>query len=588
MNFLSSLNIGKRLALAFVVVLALTLTLGAVAILSIGKVNSSTEEIATNWLPATVSLGEYRSALNRMRRAQSNYMIANKPEKRASALKMVAEAQTSIAENWRDYETTIESDAERKLAAAVSDKQRLFVAAHEKFLAAPRASEADEDALEAMYEGPGLAAINELFTALTVLQEYQKKGAAAAHALSKSEYKSAVALVAGLLVAAVLTGSILSWMISRSITIPVAQAVKIAQTVASGDLTSRIETKSRDEIGQLLRALGDMNTKLVDIVGSVRNSSDSFATGSSQIATGNADLSQRTEEQASNLQQTAASMEQLTATVKQNADTARQATQLAAQASDAAAHGGQVVEQVVVTMGTIADSSKRIVDIISVIDGIAFQTNILALNAAVEAARAGEQGRGFAVVAGEVRALAQRSANAAREIKTLITQSVDKVEAGSRLVDEAGQSMSTIVAQVKRVSDLIGEISAASIEQTQGIGQIGDAVSQLDQVTQQNAALVEESAAAAESLRVQAAQLAELVGQFRLDGREKGHHHAAAPAVAAARPAPPARVAKAASAAKPQAASATAGTAHARAAAPLAAPQPRLQATGDAGDWETF
>ncbi|HEX3140997.1 MAG TPA: methyl-accepting chemotaxis protein [Rhizobacter sp.] len=308
----------------------------------------------------------------------------------------------------------------------------------------------------------------------------------------------------------------LCWAVTRSITVPLQQAVKVAETVALGDLSSRVGTTSKDEIGQLLAALGRMNDSLVGIVGQVRNASDSIATGSAQIATGNADLSQRTEEQASNLQQTAASMEQLTVTVKSNADTARQATQLASGAAAVAQQGGSVVGQVVSTMQDISDSSKKISDIIGVIDGIAFQTNILALNAAVEAARAGEQGRGFAVVAGEVRTLAQRSAQAAKEIKNLIGESVGKVEAGTRLVDDAGRTMGDIVSQVQKVNDLIGEISSASLEQTSGIGQIGDAVSQLDQVTQQNAALVEESAAAAESLKHQAAALAQTVSVFKL------------------------------------------------------------------------
>jgi methyl-accepting chemotaxis protein len=323
-------------------------------------------------------------------------------------------------------------------------------------------------------------------------------------------------LMIGACVAAVALALAMAWLITRAIVGPINRAVEVAQTVASGDLRSRIDASGGDETGRLLAALKRMNDSLVGIVGSVRQSSDSIATGSTQIATGNADLSQRTEQQAANLQQTAASMEQMNATVRNNADTARQAVQLAGSASSAAERGGKVVGQVVATMDEITGSSKKIADIIGVIDGIAFQTNILALNAAVEAARAGEQGRGFAVVAGEVRNLAQRSATAAKEIKSLIDNSVEKVAAGSRLVDDARTTMDDIVAQVKRVSDLIAEIGAATHEQTTGIGQVSTSVSQLDQVTQQNAALVEESAAAADSLKQQAAKLAEVVGVFKL------------------------------------------------------------------------
>ena len=349
------------------------------------------------------------------------------------------------------------------------------------------------------------------------LAEYQRKRMETTkEEADKAATQGIMALAAGTMLALV-AGIGLAWTLTRSIVLPVQRAQKAAESIACGDLSTSIHNDSRDEIGMLMQSMQKMVHSLRDIVQSVRTSSDSIATGSSQIAIGNADLSQRTEEQASNLQQTAASMEQLTATVKQNADTARQAAQLASNASTVAVDGGVVVSQVVATMEGITASSRKVADIIGVIDGIAFQTNILALNAAVEAARAGEQGRGFAVVAGEVRSLAQRSAQAAKEIKTLIGESVSKVEGGAKLVDTAGKTMNDVVQQVKRVTDLIGEITSASHEQSSGISQVGDAVNQLDQVTQQNAALVEESAAAAESLKHQAAHLAQTVAIFKLD-----------------------------------------------------------------------
>jgi methyl-accepting chemotaxis protein-1 (serine sensor receptor) len=315
---------------------------------------------------------------------------------------------------------------------------------------------------------------------------------------------------------ALLLGGVAAWLITRSITRPLAEALKVAEQVAAGDLRVRVTTQARDETGRLLTALQAMVGSLVEVVGTVRNGSDAIATGSSQIAAGSTDLSQRTEQQASSLQQTAASMEELSSTLKSNSDTARQASQLASSASEVALKGGDMVAQVVSTMGAITASSQKIGDIIGVIDSIAFQTNILALNAAVEAARAGEQGRGFAVVASEVRALAQRSAEAAKEIKTLIGASVTHVNDGSRLVGDAGTTMGDIVAQVRKVADLLAEISAATVEQTQGIAQVSSAVSQIDQVTQQNAALVEESAAAAGSLSQQAARLVKSVQVFQL------------------------------------------------------------------------
>lgn len=334
-------------------------------------------------------------------------------------------------------------------------------------------------------------------------------------AQAQSELAEKTILIALIILTAI--GAGFTYWIITSVTRPLNSAITIARTVASGDLTTKINVVSKDETGQLMLALKDMNENLMRIVTQVRNGTDAIATGSNQIAAGNLDLSSRTEQQASALEETASSMEEITSTVKQNADNAKQANQLAASASDIAVKGGEVVSQVVTTMGSINEASKKIVDIISVIDGIAFQTNILALNAAVEAARAGEQGRGFAVVATEVRNLAQRSASAAKEIKELIGASVERVDAGGRLVAQAGTTMDEIVESVRRVTDIMAEISSASQEQSAGIEQVNQAITQMDEVTQQNAALVEEAAAAAASLQNQAEQLAETVGSFKLD-----------------------------------------------------------------------
>ncbi|NEX60475.1 methyl-accepting chemotaxis protein [Noviherbaspirillum galbum] len=323
------------------------------------------------------------------------------------------------------------------------------------------------------------------------------------------------ACLSGMLVSILIAAAICLWLM-HSIARPLSQAVKIARSVAAGDLSNRIEVDSADETGQLLQALKEMNESLVRIVSEVRTGTETIATASSQIASGNMDLSARTETQASSLEETASSMEELTSTVKQNADSAFQANQLAMSASEVAVRGGSVVSEVVHTMGSINNSAKKIVDIIDVIDSIAFQTNILALNAAVEAARAGEQGKGFAVVATEVRQLAQRSAAAAKQIKELIDDSVEKIDTGARLVDEAGSTMQEIVASVKRVTDIMQEISVASKEQTQGIEQVNLAINQMDEVTQQNAALVEEAAAAAASMQEQAMGLSHVVSIFKL------------------------------------------------------------------------
>jgi methyl-accepting chemotaxis protein len=408
-----------------------------------------------------------------------------------------------------------------------------------------------------------------------------------------------VSVVMGLIVALL---GLSTFFLVRAICAPLKRVVERAGRIAGGDLSVHADSERHDEIGDVERALDRMTGALRQLVGEVRHTADSISTASTEIAHGNQDLSQRTEATASNLQQTASSMEQLTGTVTQSADAARQANQLAASAAAVAQRGGEVVSQVVSTMDEINTSSKKIADIIGVIDGIAFQTNILALNAAVEAARAGEQGRGFAVVAGEVRSLAQRSAEAAKEIKALIGTSVDKVETGSKLVEDAGSTMNEIVASVQRVTDIIGEITAAAGEQSSGIGQVNTAVTQLDQMTQQNAALVEQSAAAAESLKDQAHKLAGLVATFRLgDGASRA---APQPAVVAT-PAPSVKPAVASNASAVPAAprNTPAAAAHqvvareviervreeSRPAEPaLPAAAPVAAAPKDDGDWETF
>jgi methyl-accepting chemotaxis protein len=428
-----------------------------------------------------------------------------------------------------------------------------------------------QDATEFLLKetGPSLAAV---LKALDAFVAYESKLAGDAATDVEQVYRSSQILMLVLGIAGIAIGAGVAWFITRSITGPLNKAVDLAETVASGDLSSHIDAGSGDETGRLLNALRAMNDSLLNVVSQVRTGTDAISTASSEIAAGNMDLSSRTEHQASSLEETASSMEELTSTVKQNADNARQANTLAKSASEVASKGGSIVAQVVDTMGTINDSSRKIVDIIGVIDGIAFQTNILALNAAVEAARAGEQGRGFAVVASEVRNLAQRSAAAAREIKELINASVANVDTGSRLVNDAGQTMGDIVSSIQRVTDIMGEITSASQEQTLGIEQINAAIAQMDEVTQQNAALVEQAAAASQSMQEQAGNLATVVGFFKT-----GTHAVAAAAVRRAAPVRAAVPASAPLAVKPAAAR------------PAAKPAQRLAPSKPAeSDWEEF
>jgi len=514
MAYLNHIRIGKRLFAAFCVCILLLCAVATIAVTSVRALNDSLHLVTEDsYVKVRMVLGIKEAIGKQMRLAGAAAMSEN-PATRTSAMQSANESRKAIAKVYEQLQTLVKSDEGRKQLAAVLKERADYVVESNKFKAL-------------LDKGEMVQARAELVGELEVqLREYEdvleKFAQHEDHMMEQSKQTADQTattsqwLVGGIASAAVLVSILLARVVSTSITRPIEQAVKVAETVASGDLRSSFDIEGTDESATLLRALQRMNDSLVKIVGEVRSSSESIATGSSQIAMGNADLSQRTEEQAANLQQTAASMEQLNVTVRQNADTASAATQLAASASDAATQGGAVVGQVVQTMEQITSSSKRIGDIIGVIDGIAFQTNILALNAAVEAARAGEQGRGFAVVASEVRSLAQRSAEAAREIKVLIGTSVSDVENGTRQVAEAGRAMDDIVGRVQRVNGLIAEISAASGEQSRGVSQIGDAVTQLDQVTQQNAALVEESAAAAESLKHQAAHLAQTVSTFTM------------------------------------------------------------------------
>jgi len=515
-NLLARLRIGPRLGLAFAALLIFNLIVGGFAVSRTGKVHEATTEIATNWMVATRALSDYRFSMGNIRRAEAEHVITTDPAVMDSLESLIQVWKITADTAWKAYESTVVPGEEESIAQAIREAQTGYYSALGKVLQDSRANTDKTEPLE-KYDTLSRKAFDEVTQALGVSFAFQIKGTDESYALSQSTYTQTWVAVLALTLLAVSVGAVLAWVITRSIVQPVNQAVALAEKVAQGDLSQSIQTSSRDEIGQLMMALGHMSANLQTIVNQVRTSADSIASGSAEIALGNADLSHRTETQAANLEETAASMEELTAAVKQNVESARQASQIAEGASAAASEGGRVVDQVVATMADITESSRRIGDIIGVIDGIAFQTNILALNAAVEAARAGEQGRGFAVVASEVRNLAQRSAQAAHEIKALITDSTGKVENGSVLVNQAGQSMREIVSHVARVNDLIGEINSASVEQSTGINQVSDAITQLDGVTQQNASLVEQSAAAAESLKAQTEQLVQTVAVFRLN-----------------------------------------------------------------------
>jgi methyl-accepting chemotaxis protein len=564
MAFFANIKIGKRLAVGFALILAMAVLIALVGIWRLTYVADATQKMMAEPLTKERLIGEwYTQIFSAVRRTAA--IVKSSDPALGPFFKDDAAASAKVsAELLKQIEPLIAGDEETALFKKIGEQRKLYSKLRDGAVKAKADGNADE-AIKILDESftPTAKAYQELAQELLAMQRVRID--ATAREIDATARTSST-LIAVLAAAAVALGALFAWLLTVSITRPIREAVGLAETVASGDLTRRIDSTAHDETGALLRALRNMNHSLVGIVSQVRTGTDAIATASGEISAGNLDLSARTEQQASSLEETAAAMEELTTTVRQNADNARQANQLSMTASEVAVQGGAVVSQVVTTMGSINESSRKIVDIIGVIDGIAFQTNILALNAAVEAARAGEQGRGFAVVASEVRTLAQRSAAAAKEIKTLIGDSVEKVDAGTALVDKAGATMEQVVSSIRRVTDIMAEIASASQEQTGGIEQVNQAIGQMDEVTQQNAALVEESAAAAASMEDQAAKLAQVVSVFKLD------RQAPAPAIAA-RAAAPARPARAAApAARKQA---------------ITAPSPK-PTVANGNDWEEF
>ena len=512
MRVLDSFTVRGKLVLAFGSVLLLMFALGGLAVAKLARLHDVTGQILAFRVSGVRDSSRMVEAATRLR-VRDYRMGVTKTGDIASVLASRDQAIAEFEAARKAYADFMFDAQEKSLYEQAMRDWQAYVVASDAGAAVARTGP-PEQALASV-----MAAVKPFDAAIASMRKltaFNDAGATADAASASDLYETSRWQVLAMLAAAAALAAALGALIARAITVPLREAVAVAEAVAGGDLTQGIGSSGVDETAQLKRALGAMVINLRTIVSDVRSGVESVGTASAQIATGNIDLSQRTEEQAANLQQTAASMEQITSTVRQNADNASAASQLAAAARDVAVRGGGVVNGVVETMAGITKSSRRIADIVGVIDGIAFQTNLLALNAAVEAARAGEQGRGFAVVAGEVRALAQRSAHAAREIKELIAQSVLQVDDGARQVAEAGETMQRIVTQVQRVNDLVSEISAASTEQTRGIEQVGQAVAQLDQVTQQNAALVEESAAAADSMRVQAEHLSQSVATFKV------------------------------------------------------------------------
>ncbi len=512
---LNNLSIKSSLYFVLSVLLIMLTTNGILGIVGLNSVNESLKTVYDDRL---VAMGQLDQVIRL--ESESHFLVAKSmsddPTQIKAAVEQIEKNKIAAAKVWSEYMATYLTPEEKQLAAIFSAALKTF---NEDALtsAVVALKTQNTEQVSTVLREKMAQQYAKLIEPMNALIKLQLDVGRSEYEQSQSFYGKFKVFSVSLILIGILVGAVIGyWLISR-ITQQLNYAVEIAQTVAAGDLRQTINVDSENETGQLLIALKDMNESLIKTVSQVRFGTDTIAAASKEIATGNMDLSSRTESQSSSLEQTASAMEELTSTVQQNADNARQANQLVTRASEYATKGGDVVDQVVTTMGSIKESSRKIVDIIGVIDGIAFQTNILALNAAVEAARAGEQGRGFAVVASEVRSLAQRSASAAKEIKELIGDSVDKVEAGGRLVDEAGVTMGHIVTSVKQVADIMAEIAAASGEQSDGIAQVNQAVIQMDTTTQQNAALVEQAAAAAASLEEQAAHLAETVGVFKLD-----------------------------------------------------------------------
>jgi len=519
MKFFYRLRTRAKLALAFGLILALMLASGAASLWQASRINASTVDLAENWLPSINLLGDLKEQANLVRRAEFRHMLEDKPELKLAMQKAIDGERVKFERTLERYAPLVSSAEERQLYDRIRQTWQTYIERSPRLLELSRQEGGTDDA-KALAFGDSFKAFNELTNLLEKDIALNREGALHSAQDAEDYFQHAKAVLLGFLLLSVLFSIGLAWVITRSVTRPLgAEPQEINEVVArlaDGDLRA-VGLHSDVSQHSVLAAVARLQAQLAESLTEVRAASDSVAVATEQIAQGNANLASRTEEQASGLEETAASIEQLTAAVQGSADNARQADQLARQVSAVATEGGQAVQNMVHTMARIQDSSRRIADIIGVIDGIAFQTNILALNAAVEAARAGEQGRGFAVVAGEVRSLAGRSAEAAKEIKALIGRSVDEVEAGSTLAAQVGETIDSVVSQVRHVTTLVSEISAASSEQTEGIRQINEAIDRLDTNTQHNASLVEETASAAHSLNQQAQLLTHAVGVFKLD-----------------------------------------------------------------------